>query len=199
MPDLVSNRALSCLDKATDGVIVHSPILREYLGEAYEGLPIILSDTLGEYAIDELETTAGQTQVIVPFSMNTNSDLLQVKNKSKMFLIAASPCADSCEYADMCQNLHSMENKFDLRTPPFRCPHLSDEFGGYYLSTAKRANTLSIADINETYAPAGFQNYFLKSRLNPVDYIETIVNYFPKEEYQGHVRNVLLKELDISW
>jgi hypothetical protein len=92
-----------------------------------------------------------------------------------------------------------MENKFDLRTPPFRCPHLSDEFGGYYLSTAKRANTLSIADINETYAPAGFQNYFLKSRLNPVDYIETIVNYFPKEEYQGHVRNVLLKELDISW
>ena len=60
----------------------------------------------------------------------------------------------------------------------------------------RQKNFISPDDINNIYLPMGFKNFKLEGRtMHPLDFIEVLIYYLIKEEYQSEVRRYLQRRV----
>ena len=178
----------------SNGVIVHSDLLAEYLQENYPDLYLVSSTTKVLTDFNDLlkELDRREFCYVVPdFRLNKSFDKLDSltqPQKDKVEFLCNECCSFGCTDRKACYENVSRKN---LGEP---CPEhyctAPDSEGGYKFSKAmKNPGFISVNDIKNRYLTMGFSNYKIEGRgLGSALLLEFILYYMVKPEYQINVR-----------
>jgi len=181
-------------DGMSNGVIVHSDLLLEYLQETYPGLHFISSTTKVQTEFEEFlnEVRREEFRYVVPdFRLNKQFERLNTLSqaeKDKVEFLCNECCYIGCKDRKACY-----EN-VSRRILGEDCPeHICKAPGGnegYLFSKAKKSPAfIGVEDIQNIYLPNGFSNYKIEGRgLGSALLLEFLLYYMVKPEYQLEVR-----------
>lgn len=181
-------------ENKSNGVIVHSDLLAEYLQESYPDLYLVSSTTKVLTDFNDLlkELDRSEFRYVVPdFRLNKSFDKLDSltrEQKDKVEFLCNECCAFGCTDRKACYENVSRKN---LGEP---CPEhyctAPDAEGGYRFSKAmKNPGFIGVDDIKNRYLTMGFSNYKIEGRsLGSALLLEFILYYMTKPEYQINVR-----------
>lgn len=179
---------------STNGVILYSDLLLDYLKEKYPGLYFVSSTTkvitdFQEF-VKELEREAF-CYVVPDFRLNKTYDKLKALSqtqKDKVEFLCNECCYFGCKDRKACYRAVSEKN-LGNEGPEFHCtaPQVN---GGYRFSeTMKNPGFIGIEDIQKTYLPMGFSQFKIEGRgLGSALILEFLLYYMTKPEYQLRVR-----------
>lgn len=178
----------------SNGVIVYSDLLAEYLQENYPDLYLVSSTTKVLTDFNDLlkELDRREFCYVVPdFRLNKSFDKLgrlTQPQKDKIEFLCNECCAFACTDRKACYENVSRKN---LGEP---CPEhyctAPDSEGGYRFSKAmKNPGFIGVDDIKNRYLTMGFSNYKIEGRgLGSALLLEFILYYMVKPEHQINVR-----------
>lgn len=181
----------------TEGVIVHSDLLTEYLKAKYPKLYLVSSTTkvLTDFSDFESELNRPDFQFVVPdFRLNKVFDRLEALSqvqKNKVEFLCNECCDFNCQNRKACYENVSRKNLGeDISDHKCNSPYAA---GGYRFSLAmKNPAFISTKDILETYLPMGFSNFKIEGRgLGSAIVLEFLLYYLTKPEHQLEVREAV--------
>ena len=183
--------------KATNGVIVHSDLLVEYIRTNYPGLYLVSSTTKVLTKWQELLDELGRDEfayVVPDFRMNKRLDLLDTLSKAqkdKVEFLCNECCWPGCTDRKECYENVSRKNLGEkCQDHKCRAPHAKE---GYRFSKAMaNPEFIGVEQIRDIYMPMGFSNFKIEGRsLGSALILEFLLYYMTKTEYQIHVREAI--------
>lgn len=178
----------------SNGVIVHSDLLLQYLKTNYPELYLVSSTTkvLTRFSQLSEELNREDFRYVVPdFRLNKELEKLDALSKplkDKVEFLCNECCWFSCKDRKACYEAVSRKNLGE-RFPEHHCTAL-DATEGYRFSKAmKNPGFIGISDIQNIYLPMGFSNFKIEGRgLGSALVLEFLLYYMTKPEYQLQVR-----------
>lgn len=192
--------------RPSNGAIVHSELLTEYLRRKYPGLYLVSSTTkvLKEFSDFEREAKREEFRYIVPdFRLNKSTEKmkrLEQSTKDKVEFLCNECCDIGCKERRQCYQAVSLRNLGEAEcmtasAASHRC-HAPGASQGYRFSKAMRnPSFISIEDIQNVYLPEGFSNFKIEGRgLGSALLLEFLLYYMTKPAYQLVVREEIYLE-----
>lgn len=178
----------------SNGVIVHSDLLLQYLKTNYPGLYFVSSTTKVFTRFSQLseELNREDFRYVVPeFRLNKELEKLDTLSqplKNKVEFLCNECCWFGCKDRKACYEAVSRKNLGE-RFPEHHCT-APDATEGYRFSKAmKNPGFIGISDIQNIYLPMGFSNFKIEGRgLGSALVLEFLLYYMTKPEYQLQVR-----------
>lgn len=178
----------------TNGVIVHSDLLLEYLKTNYPKLYFISSTTkvLTDFQEFLKEVKKEDFQYVVPdFRLNKVFDKLNTlsdQEKDKVEFLCNECCWFGCKDRKECYETVSRKNLGEM-IPDHNCSSPGAKEGYRFSKAMENPGFIGIDDIKNTYLPMGFSNFKIEGRgLGSALVLEFLLYYMVKPEYQIHVR-----------
>ena len=178
----------------SNGVIVHSDLLLQYLKTNYPELYLVSSTTkvLTRFSQLSEELNREDFRYVVPdFRLNKELEKLDALSqplKDKVEFLCNECCWFGCKDRKACYEAVSRKNLGEN----FQEHHCTapDAAEGYRFSRAmKNPGFIGIGDIQNTYLPMGFSNFKIEGRgLGSALVLEFLLYYMTKPEYQLQVR-----------
>ena len=177
----------------SNGVIVHSDLLLNYLKNNYPELYFVSSTTKVITDFQELlkELNREDFKYVVPdFRLNKEFDKLKTlseEQKEKVEFLCNECCWFGCKDRKVCYEAVSHKNLGEDFEHYRKAP---DSSGGYQFSKAmENPGFISVENIKNVYLPMGFTNFKIEGRgLGSALVLEFLLYYMTKPEYQIHVR-----------
>ena len=181
-------------NKVTNGVIVHSELLLDYLKNNYPELYLVSSTTKVITDFDEflMETDRDDFKYVVPdFRLNKTFDRLgsmTCRQKDKVEFLCNECCWFGCNDRKKCYEAVSRKNLGENISEHICSAPGSNE--GYRFSKAmKNPGFIGVNDIKDKYISMGFSNFKIEGRgLGSALILEFLLYYMTKPEYHFHVR-----------
>lgn len=181
----------------SNGVIVHSDLLAEYLKANYPQLYLVSSTTkvLTDFTDFEAELNRADFKFVVPdFRLNKELDRLSTltqEQKDKTEFLCNECCDFGCKNRKRCYENVSRKNLGE-EVGDHKCAS-ADAAGGYRFSLAmKNRAFIGIQDIQQIYLPMGFTNFKIEGRgLGSAVVLEFLLYYMIKPERQLEVREAV--------
>ena len=178
----------------SNGVIVHSDLLLDYLKTNYPELYLVSSTTkvLTEFEQFVSEVKREEFRYVVPdFRLNKaygQLDRLTDEEKDKVEFLCNECCWFGCKDRKRCYETVSYKNLGE-NVPEHHCA-APDAGEGYLFSKAmENPGFIGIEEIQKVYLPMGFSNFKIEGRgLGSALILEFLLFYMTKPEYQLHVR-----------
>ena len=178
----------------SNGVILHSDILLEYLKEHYPGFYFVSSTTkvITDFSkfIDELMRD-DFSYVVVDFRLNKRFDelnLLEENLKEKVEFLCNECCDVTCAQREACYRNVSQKN-LGLNVEDHICAKNGENDGYRFSQAMKNPAFIGIDYIEKKYLPMGFSNFKIEGRgLGSALLLEFILYYMVKPEFQLVVR-----------
>ncbi len=178
----------------SNGVIVHSDLLLQYLKTNYPELYLVSSTTkvLTRFSQLSEELNREDFRYVVPdFRLNKELEKLDALSqplKDKVEFLCNECCWFGCKDRKACYEAVSRKNLGE-NFPEHHCT-APDAAEGYHFSRAmKNPGFIGIGDIQNTYLPMGFSNFKIEGRgLGSALVLEFLLYYMTKTEYQLQVR-----------
>ena len=180
--------------EASNGVIVHSDLLLDYIKDNYKGFYFVSSTTKVLIDFDDLvaELDREDFKYVVPdFRLNKKLEQLNElpqSKKDKVEFLCNECCSFGCTDRKECyENVSRKSLGEDCKDHICTSPQASR---GYRFSDAmENPGFISVDDIQNIYMPAGFSNFKIEGRsLGSAIVLEFILHYMVKSEYQLRVR-----------
>ncbi len=189
----------------SNGVIVHSDLLADYLRKNYPALYLVSSTTkvLSDFDDFAAELKRNEFSYVVPdFRLNKKFERLAALDqtqKDKVEFLCNECCNFGCTERKICyENVSRRNLGEDILEHKCTAP-FGD--GGYRFSLAKKnPGFISIQDIQETYMPMGFTNFKIEGRgLGSAIILEFLLYYMKKPQHKLEVceANYLDSMLDL--
>ncbi|WP_428244575.1 hypothetical protein [Eubacterium sp. Marseille-QA0814] len=177
----------------SNGVIVHSDLLLNYLKKNYPELYFVSSTTKVITDFQEFlkELNREDFRYVVPdFRLNKEFDKLKTlseKQKDKVEFLCNECCWFGCKDRKVCYEAVSHKNLGEDFEHNCKAPNSSS---GYQFSKAmKNQGFISVDDIKNVYLPMEFTNFKIEGRgLGSALILEFLLYYMTKPEYQINVR-----------
>lgn len=180
--------------EVTNGVIVHSDLLADYLQENYPDLYLVSSTTKVLTDFDDFvrELNKPKFSYIVPdFRLNKNFDCLAgltQAQKNKVEFLCNECCNFACKERALCYENVSRKN-LGLEETEHSCKAPGGADGYKFSLAMKNPGFIGIEDIKNTYLPMGFSNFKIEGRgLGSAIVLEFLLYYLTKPEFQLQVR-----------
>lgn len=180
--------------KISNGVIVHSDLLLEYLKKMYPNLYFVSSTTkvITDFQQFLEELNREEFRYVVPdFRLNKvfdKLDGLSQRQKDKVEFLCNECCWFGCKDRKRCYETVSRKNLGEY-CPEHLCKAPDSEKGYRFSKAMKNPGFIGIDDIKNTYLPMGFTNFKIEGRgLGSALVLEFLLYYMTKPEYQLHVR-----------
>lgn len=193
--DTYCNLLLEIFNTGSNEIICNQDILEQYIRKNYKDNYKFISSTtkrLSNKESQQQELKKDYYLIVLDYDHNKDFEFLNsIENKDKCELLCNAVCQAKCprrqyhyEVISRCQ-LDFDEKKLQN----FGCQYTrEDNLEG----ARKNFNFISPEDINDIYIPMGFKNFKLEGRtMHPLDFIEVLLYYLIKEEYQPFVRRHL--------
>ena len=178
----------------SNGVIVHSELLLEYVKKHYPGLYLVSSTTkvLTDFEGFLDEVNREDFRYVVPdFRLNKAFDRLNTlseQQKDKVEFLCNECCFIGCRDRKRCYEAVSRKNLGE-NCPEHHCTAPDGEKGYRFSKAMKNPAFIGINDIKNVYVPMGFSNFKIEGRgLGSALILEFLLYYMTKPEYQLHVR-----------
>lgn len=194
LADTCGNELCALFEEASNGVIIYSDLLMDYIKERYPKYHFISSTTkvLTSWEDFMKEVDREEFRYVVPdFRLNkrfVELESLTQKQKDKVEFLCNECCSFTCKDRKRCYENVSRKALGEA-CPDHRCqaPHAEE---GYRFSRAmENPGFIGIDDIRDIYLPMGFTNFKIEGRsLGSAMILEFLLYYMTKPEYQIHVR-----------
>ena len=180
--------------EVSNGVIIHSDLLLDYIKRNYKGFYFVSSTTKVLTDYDDLvaELDREDFKYVVPdFRLNKKLEQLNElpqSKKDKVEFLCNECCSFGCTDRKECyENVSRKSLGEDCKDHICTSPQASR---GYRFSDAmENPGFISVDDIQNIYMPAGFSNFKIEGRsLGSAIVLEFILHYMVKLEYQLRVR-----------
>lgn len=178
----------------TNGVIVHSELLLNYLKKNYPNLYLVSSTTkvLTDFSDCRKEVEREEFRYVVPdFRLNRSTEewqtLTQVQ-KDKIEFLCNECCDIHCKARKACyENVSRKILGENCEDHQCQAPEGNQ---GYLFSKAMESSAfIGMNEIQNTYLPMGYSNFKIEGRgLGSALLLEFILYYMTKPEYQLKVR-----------
>lgn len=190
--NIYCNELTKLFEKENNSIIIHSPILEEYIRKNYPKYKIISSTTKCITDFEKLkeELDKDYERVVLDYNFNRQFKLLkQIEKKEKCEILINAVCEEECIRR---KKHYEHISKMALHTPDeeiFECPHMGKPF---FACLKENLNVISVDEIYNLYAPLGFEHFKIEGRTTHVqDLIEILVYYTVKPEFQMEIRQRL--------
>lgn len=178
----------------TNGVIVHSERLTEYLKVKYPGLYLVSSTTKVLTDFQQLlnEIEREDFRYVVPdFRLNKALDKLQQlsdKQKAKVEFLCNECCRPGCQDRKRCYESVSRK-ALGESGPEHHCAATNGKYGYRFSEAMRNPEFIGVNEITEVYLPMGFSNFKIEGRsLGSALVLEMLLYYMVRPEYQLRVR-----------
>ena len=193
--DAVSKKGAKCdagLNRA--GIIVHSDLLLNYIKAKYPRFYFVSSTTkvITDFEQFKAELDRDEFSYVVPdFRLNKQFDKLNAltdAQKQKVELLCNECCWFGCHDRKNCyENVSKKSLGEDCEDHV--CVSPTAQRGYRFSDAMKNLGFIGIEDIQNTYAPAGFQHFKIEGRsLGSALILEFLLYYMTKPEHQLKVR-----------
>lgn len=178
----------------SNGVIVHSELLLNYLKNNYPELYFVSSTTKVITDFQELlkELNREDFKYVVPdFRLNKEFDKLKTlseEQKEKVEFLCNECCWFGCKDRKYCYETVSRRNLGEEQGD-FHCTAPDSEYGYLFSKAMTNPGFIGIRDIQHIYLPMGFSNFKIEGRsLGSALILEFLLYYMTRPEYQLQVR-----------
>lgn len=179
---------------AENGVIVHSDLILEYIGEHYPDLYFVSSTTKVITDFEELrkELDRREFKYVVPdFRLNKEFDKLKdltQEQKDKTEFLCNECCWFGCRDRKACYENVSRKSLGE-KCPEHICKAPGGNMGYRFSETMKNPGFIGLEDVEKRYAPMGFSHFKIEGRsLGSAVVLEFLLYYMTKPEWQLKVR-----------
>ena len=178
----------------SNGVIVHSDLLLQYLKTNYPELYFVSSTTkvLTRFSQLSEELNREDFRYVVPdFRLNKELEKLDTLSqplKDKVEFLCNECCWFGCKDRKACYEAVSRKNLGE-RFPEHHCTAPNATEGYRFSKAMKNPGFIGVCDIQNIYLPMGFSNFKIEGRgLGSALVLEFLLYYMTKPEYQLQVR-----------
>ena len=197
LDDKKCNRLCALFEKngwTQNGVILTSDLLLDYLKQNYPGFYFVSSTTkvLREFSQFAQELKREEFQYVVP-DFRLNKEFRQLNSltetqKQKVEFLCNECCSFSCPERKACYENVSRKSLGEDCADHI-CTSPAAEHGYRFSDAMKNPGFISIADIQNVYAPQGFSHFKIEGRsLGSAVILEFLLYYMTRPEYQLKVR-----------
>ncbi len=195
--DVYCNLVTDVFCTGNNEIICNSPILEEYLRNKYGDSYRYISSTTKTIADKDRqkEEIAGNYYLTV-LDLSHNKDyefLASIEHKHKCELLCNSTCYANCvnrtkHYEETSRNqLEQTEQNTFSECDGGMCSYARAQTRDHYISPE---------DINNIYAPMGFNNFKLEGRnAHPLILMDILIDYLIKDSCKGRVREYMYQRL----
>lgn len=195
---------LASFSGTTNGIIIYSEILLEYLKEKFPDFYYISSTTKVITDFEQLlnELNRDDFSYVVPdfrFNKKLNElNKLSSEQKDKVEFLCNECCAIDCYDRKNCYENVSRKNLGEACEDHICASPTAAR--GYRFSDAMKSPTfIGIDDIQKTYLPSGFSNFKIEGRsLGSALILEFLLYYMTKPEYQLLVREYIYLDSNLD-
>lgn len=192
--NIYCNDVARLFESERNAIIIHSPILEDYLRNNYSKYNFVSSTTKCINQVDRLMQEFEKDYDRVVLDYNFNKDLKMLKDlpeeyRQRSELLINAVCYPYCPQRPQHYYLISQSALgIERNEKPFECNAMHRQFW----QVLKNPNTINVEEIYEVYEPLGFQHFKIEGRTASVkDLIEILVYYMVKPEYQMEIRQRL--------
>ena len=178
----------------TNGIIVHSDLLLDYIKAKYPGFYFVSSTTkvLTDFTRFEAELDRDDFSYVVPdFRLNkqfAKLNTLSVAQKQKVEFLCNECCWFGCPDRKNCYENVSRKNLGE-NCADHICASPNADRGYRFSDAMKNPGFIGIGDIQDVYAPQGFRHFKIEGRsLGSAVILEFLLFYMVKPEFQLRVR-----------
>lgn len=194
LSDRRCNELCRMLENNSNGIIVHSDLLLNYLRAQYQGFYFVSSTTKVITDITQLvaELNREEFRYVVPdFRLNKELERfapLTASQKQKVEFLCNECCWFGCTDRKKCYENVSRKNLGEDCADHI-CKSPGAKIGYRFSDAMKNPGFIGIEDIQNIYAPAGFSQFKIEGRgLGSALILEFLLYYMTKPEYQLNVR-----------
>lgn len=193
LSDRKCNSLCSLFHSNSNGIIVHSDLLLEYIRKNYPDFYLVSSTTkvITDFSDFKSEVDRPEFKYVVPdFRLNVEHEKLNKlsqQEKDKVEFLCNECCWFECPQRKKCyENVSCKVLGMDV---PWKCAS-PDSSEGYVFSKAmKNMGFIGIENIKQIYMPMGFSNFKIEGRtLGSALVLEMLLYYMVKAEHQIEVR-----------
>ena len=181
----------------TNGAILHSDLLAQYLRSHYPDLYLVSSTTKVLTNLRDLvqELARDDFAYVVPdFRLNHRLEelgSLSDREKDKLEFLCNECCDFGCNSRKACYENVSRQN-LGIDCPDFPCPNVGNSKGYRFSRAMENPGFISIEDILNTYLPMRLSNFKIEGRgLGSALILEFLLYYMVRPHYQIHVREAV--------
>ncbi len=185
-----------CMELGIGGkneVLVNSPLLEEYIRNAFPDYPVISSTTkcIADFASICQELEKDYALVVLDSAMNNTEELFSLDHKDRIELIVNHYCMDNCPRRKE-HYLCVGRSQLEFSEPDFaECDNINRDF----YQIMKNRSFITAEAVLGKYKEAGFRNFKLDGRaFNKFKVLESFIYYFVKPEHREMVRHGILKK-----
>lgn len=187
-------------EKEGNSIILVNPELKDFLHERYPLYNFIWSTSLCLKDLNEINHLSEHDMLVLDYNFNTKEEALaQLKHPENIEIMLSENCKDNCPYR---YKHYTVNSQTILNAEEHRHQNLHCLWGGQRtpMTFAEKLNnnhaTLTFEKVEELYNKFGISHFKIAGRDYPdISYIESLVYYLVKPEYQNHVRELTLMEL----
>ena len=179
---------------ASNGIIVHSDLLLDYIKAKYPTFYFVSSTTkvLTDFKQFEDELNRDDFSYVVPdFRLNkqfAKLNALTAAQKQKVEFLCNECCWFGCHERKKCYENVSLKNLGETQEDHV-CASPNAGRGYRFSDAMKNPGFIGIEDIQNVYAPQGFRHFKIEGRsLGSALILEFLLYYMTKPEYQLQVR-----------
>lgn len=197
--DSYCNMIMEVGDNGMNQVLVNSPILEDYIRKTYPSYKILSSTTKRILNVDNLIEELNKDYFLVVLDYDFNHDEKVIEKiqpyADKIEILVNETCMPHCPKRVMHYNeISKYQLAFDGGRCQFMCADTNRDKGTFN-SCKKLSTFMSNTDVEE-YAKKGFVNFKIVGRGETKEfYIDSLVYYLVKPEYQDKVRKQLMDTL----
>lgn len=190
--DTYGNLLLQIFNNGKNEIICNSQYLEDYIRSAFKDRYKYISSTtkrLNDKELQSQELEKDYYLVVLDYDHNKNFEYLQtIPNKEKCELLCNPVCKPNCPNRKNHYTAISFA-QLNFMSDNTQCQDMAKPF----YEAKNNPAFISIEDINNVYAPMGFQHFKLEGRTGrATDWIEMILYYLVKEKYHDEIRHRLL-------
>lgn len=180
--------------EVSNGVIVHSDLLLDYLKHKFPDLYFVSSTTkvLTDFTDFTNELNRDDFKYVVPdFRLNKMFEKLSALDeiqKAKVEFLCNECCWTGCKDRKKCYENVSRKNLGE-NCNDHKCTAPDGNFGYRFSKAMENPCFISVSDIQRQYIPLGFTNFKIEGRgLGSALILEFLLHYMTKPEYHLKVR-----------
>lgn len=188
--DYYCNIDLELCHNDMNKIIITSNELKQYIHSKFPKYKFMSSITNTESSNIEKIENNDLDIIVVNANLNNTNELFNISNKSKIELLVNSQCIKNCPFEkEHYKNISKMQLGEIIE--PFVCPYKANV--NHSLEYTKTLDSfISVEDLYNKYAPAGFNIFKINGRTVPSkDVMEYYLYYMVKSEYQNEVKELL--------
>ena len=187
------NRVAELFEAENNAIIIHSPLLEEYLRKKYPLYQFVSSTTkcITDFNDLEKELNLDYERVVLDYNFNRKfKSLKNIEKKNKCELLINAVCSQECPRRSQ-HYTYISESTLHIKhsVSKFECPDAGKPF---FAVLRDNLNTIKVNEIYDIYEPMGFNHFKIEGRTDSVkNLIEILTYYMVKEEFQMEIRQRL--------